>query len=237
MKTKVFFAAVAAGLVTMAFLPQSRAAAEDENFPETAAHAENGEESLEDVAKAPIIVYGLDDERFQAALEKNGGNGIVHDLNDPYTSEESNEEEDRSVLVFRAGEEMPGAGEYCPGKTNELYEIPDGENAVPEVYCNLGWKCSYGYCFSDVRLAVTGVYVDPDVEGYLFLSCSGIENPVRISMIEYETGRVVNQWEGNPEEVSGVAFPGKVSKFYYFKFESCDGEPISGTGEIFWGNY
>ena len=186
-----------------------------------------------------IIIYELGDPRVPAA---DTGNGVVHDLN---TSEEEctdlQDEEDayaRPLILCEPGDERVPAIDWDGlDDLHILEESAAGEDAAAPGFYNLMWV-GYSYQFSDVQeYVLTDESFMADESGYLFVSTSSIDGPVRISMLEYESGKVVGSWEGDPQTVSGIGFPGKkLSGFYYFKFEPCGAASLSGSGGIFWNN-
>lgn len=209
---------------------------EDSAASESDAAVHNDEtdiESLEDISKVPIIIYELGDPRVPAVSESDA---VVHDLNKNETDLQSVEDkDDRPIIVYELGDtKVPVIDWSNTDHLNFLEEPVGADGFAPSVFYNLvSGSCNFS--FSNVhQYVITNTYFSTNGNGYISVSTSGINNSVRISMIEYGSDKVVGSWEGDPQTVSGVSFPGNPSKFYYFKFEPCDIMSITGICGVFW---
>lgn len=189
----------------------------------------------ENKAEEGIIIYELGDPRVPVP----DPNAVVHDLN---TSEEYGMDlqsvedvSEKPVIVYELGDpRVPVIDSDSIEDLHILEELVTRGDYAPTQYHNLA-AGDYDYSFTNVREYVyTNAYFSTDKDGYISVTTSGINKSVRISMIELDTGTVVKTWEGDPQSVSGVGFPGEVSKFYYFKFEPYNVPYISGSGQVYW---
>ena len=190
-------------------------------------------ESLDDISKKPIIIYELGDPRVPDASESNG---VIHDLNKNETDTESLDDiSKRSIIIYELGDTKVPVIDWSNTEYLNFLEEPIGaKDFAPSIYHNLEVG-SCNYSFSNVHQYVfTNAYFSTNKDGYISVSINGINNSMRISMIEYGSDKVVGSWAGDPQTVSGISFPGDSTKFYYFKFESYDNiTSITGICGIF----
>jgi len=191
----------------------------------------------ENKAEEGIIIYELGDPRVPVP----DPNAVVHDLN---TSEEYGMDlqsvedvSEKPVIVYELGDpRVPVIDCDVTENLHILEESVTRGDQKPDKYYNLAFG-AYDFSFSNVRQYVyTNRYFSPNANGYISVSTSGIENSVRISMIEYGTDTVVHTWQGDPQSIAGLGFYGDSSKFYYYKFEPYGVSFVSGSGQIFWDN-
>ncbi len=216
MKKRLLCAVAVAGLVVSACISR---------IP---VHAENKEER-------ELIIYELGDPRVPVT---DRSNSVVHNLN---ASEDEGEDyegmDERPIIIYELGDpRVPVVDKDNADNIHILEETVAKGDFAPTEYYNLA-SGAYEYNFSNVTKFVhTNRYFSTNGNGYISVSTTGINNPVRISMIEHGTNEVISSWEGDPRTVLGVGFPGNPSKFYYFRFMPYGVTSVSGFGEIFWDN-
>ncbi|MDE7300498.1 MAG: hypothetical protein K2N94_17020 [Lachnospiraceae bacterium] len=142
---------------------------------------------------------------------------------------------DRPLIIYELGDERVPTMD--PNAVVHVLEEQPGDEYSPVHFVDLGRLEVRGRSVAALseydRIYTHNEYYGVNSDGHIFLSFSELSAPISVSMIECESGEVVQNWMCDSETETEKDFVGNPAKYYYFMFQS-DDKTITGYYDISW---